>query len=338
VVLDFSVNVNPLGPPPSVLEMLRRELPAIDQYPDPDCRQLIQRLAREHAVKPDQLVVGNGSNEVIYAIARALQPRRVAIAEPTYTEYLRASLLVGAKVDHWLAEGEHFKMQPFDPQGADLVWLCNPNNPTGALWEGAAYLSRWMGAHPQTMFVIDEAFLPLCPQTIQSNCSSLTLIPAVDRLRNLIVLRSLTKSHGLAGLRLGYAVTNAVMARMLHAQIIPWSVNSLAQRAGFLALEDTDFWLRTCDWLMHTELARDLSTVSPYLLPVPSSTSFLLVRLRKGTSAQLAGRLAERGIMIRDASNFVGLDQCYIRIAVRTPGDNARLFEQLTRVLAEEDN
>src|SRR5208283_2303132 len=114
-----------------------------------------------HGVEPEQVVVGNGSNELIYAIARAFQPKRVAIVEPTYTEYLRASLLVGAKVDHWLAEGDRFKLKPFDPEMADVVWLANPNNPTGAMWAGAAYLTRWMQAHPRTLFVVDEAFLPL---------------------------------------------------------------------------------------------------------------------------------------------------------------------------------
>lgn len=337
-VLDFSASINPLGPPASVVKAIRRELPTIDRYPDPDCSQLRQQLAREHLVELDQVVVGNGSNELIHAIARALRPRRVAIAEPTYTEYLRASLLVGAKVDHWLAEGDHFKMKPFDPQGADLVWLCNPNNPTGGLWAGADYLGRWMAAHPQTVFVMDEAFLPLCPQGFLTRSYPWTLIPELDRLSNLIVLRSLTKSHGLAGLRLGYAVTSDEMARRLRAELVPWSVNSLAQLAGRVALEDGDFWLRTCDWLMHVNWDDEFATLSRFLRPVPSCTNFVLVRLRQGTSSELVWRLAERRIVIRDASNFVGLDPCYIRFAVRTPRDNARLFEQLRRVLSEEGN
>src|SRR5262245_54507173 len=158
-LLDFSANVNPLGPPASVLRVLREELPAIAHYPDPECRALRQKLAEHHGVDPEQIVVGNGSNELIYAIARALKPRRVAIAEPTYTEYLRASLSVGAKADHWLAEGNHFKLKPFDPEGADIVWICNPNNPTGTYWAGADHLAHWIEANPRTTFVVDEAFL-----------------------------------------------------------------------------------------------------------------------------------------------------------------------------------
>src|SRR5262249_17476139 len=130
-LIDFSASINPLGPPESVVRTLRNELPHIAHYPDPDCRKLTERLAALHSVEPSQIVVGNGSNELIYAIARAVGPKRVAIVEPTYTEYLRASLLVGAKVDHWLASGG---FQPFDPGQAKLVWVCHPNNPTGNMW------------------------------------------------------------------------------------------------------------------------------------------------------------------------------------------------------------
>jgi threonine-phosphate decarboxylase len=337
-LLDFSVNVNPLGPPASVLQAIRHELPAIARYPDPECRLLIDRLAKEHGVEPDQIVVGNGSNDLIYAIARALHPKHVAIAEPTYTEYLRASLLVGATAEHWLAEGAHFKMTPFDPQGANIVWLCNPNNPTGGLWVGAADLSQWMEAHPRIVFVIDEAFLPLCPRSSPGRGDPLTLISKLDRLHNLIVLRSLTKVYGLAGLRLGYAVTNAAMARSLRAELAPWSVNSLAQHAGLAALEDSGFWQQTRDWLTRTDFADELAKVARFLQPVPSFTSFVLVRLRQGTSARFAEQLEERGIIIRDAANFIGLDQRYVRIAMRTARDNGRLFEQLRGVLVEESN
>src|SRR4051794_40701792 len=128
-MLDFSASINPLGPPKSVLKALRAALPEIAHYPDPDCRELTEKIAAYHGVSPEQVVVGNGSNELIHAIARAFRPKRVAIVEPTYTEYLRASLLVGADVDHWMSRSARFSLAPFDPEGADLVWLRNPNNP-----------------------------------------------------------------------------------------------------------------------------------------------------------------------------------------------------------------
>src|SRR5208282_5473406 len=158
-LVDFSASINPLGPPLSVLRVLRRELAAVARYPDPYCTEITDRLAAFHAVPPDQTVVGNGSNELIHLLTRALQPRRVAIVEPTYTEYLRAALLAGVETTHWLPEAPQGAPRPFDPGDADLLWLCNPNNPTGRLWSRRELLD-WVDTHPETVFAVDEAFLP----------------------------------------------------------------------------------------------------------------------------------------------------------------------------------
>src|SRR5262249_27050342 len=150
---------------------------AMGRYPDPDCRLLGERLAEGHGCDRGQVVTGNGANDLIYALTRAVRPRRVAIAEPTYTEYLRAALFVGAEVAHWLAEGADFEPGPFAPEGADLVWICNPNNPTGRLWPGGDVLAAWIRAHPRTLFVVDEAFLPLTREGDRRS-----LVPQVGRL------------------------------------------------------------------------------------------------------------------------------------------------------------
>src|SRR5262245_59323929 len=187
IPLDFGVSVNPLGPPRSVLRAVRAHSSALGRYPDPECRMLAERLAEAHGCDCAQVVVGNGANDLIYALTRAVRPRHVAIAEPTYTEHLRAALLAEAHVTHWLAEGPDFAPEPFDAGDADLVWLCNPNNPTGRLWPAADVIAAWIGANPHTVFVVDEAFLPL---TTAGDRRS--LIRQVGRLANLVVLRSLT--------------------------------------------------------------------------------------------------------------------------------------------------
>jgi threonine-phosphate decarboxylase len=329
-VLDFSVNVNPLGPPKSVLQALRRALPEIARYPDPECRALTERLAAEHGVSPDQIVVGNGSNELIHAIARAFRPKRVAIAEPTYTEYLRASLLVGAEVDHWLAEEGEFRPAPFDPEGADLVWLCNPNNPTGQIWLQACVMAAWMGEHPQSLFVVDEAFMPLSWMEKDSS-----LIAELHRLPNLIVLRSLTKFFALAGVRLGYAVAPPDRSERLREQLVPWRVNALAQVAGRTALNDGGFRERTQRWVEreHSYLRGRLQTLRSHLVVVGHHANFLLLRLYFRTAAELTTALRERGIVVRDASNFVGLDSNYVRVAVRKREENRRLVNELRSLL-----
>jgi threonine-phosphate decarboxylase len=331
-LLDFSASINPLGPPASVLRVLRDELSSIAHYPDADCRKLTKRLAALHNVDPDQIAVGNGSNELIYAITRAFQPKRVAIVEPTYTEYLRASLLVGAKVDHWLPE-RGFRFQLFDPGAAKVVWICHPNNPTGDMWASSWQLSRWVKAHPRVLFVIDEAFLTEPGQRWFPR----SLIPYLEHLPNLIVLRSLTKSYALPGLRLGYAAASPRLAASLRTQVVPWSVNCLAQSAGLAALEDREYERRTAQWLKasHSSFRAGLCELAPRLQLLNSRANFFLIRLRTVTSDWLTARLAERGFAIRDASNFVGLDRRYVRIAVRTPEENSRLFAAIKSVLAE---
>jgi L-threonine-O-3-phosphate decarboxylase len=324
-VLDFSASINPLGPPAGVLAALRRALASVAHYPDPACTELRERLAARHGVGRDQVVVGNGSSELIHALPRALRARRCAIAEPAYTEYLRASLAAGADADHWLAEGDDFTPGPFDPDGADLVWLGNPNNPTGQLWERDALL-RWIGSHPGVVFAVDEAFLPFLPDD-----AGLSLVAEVERFPNLVVLRSLTKLYSLPGVRLGYAVTNRELARRLRVQLVPWSVNVFAQEAGLAALDDEAFLRQTRAWA---------GTESPYLQsrlgrllrnarPVPSSAIFVLMRLEGEHSARLTAALQERDILIRDAANFVGLDGRYVRVALRSRADNQRLVRAL---------
>jgi threonine-phosphate decarboxylase len=329
-LLDFSVTLNPLGPPPSVLEALRRGLGAVTRYPDPECRELTERLAARHPCLPEQVLVGNGANELIYLVTRAVRPRRIAIVAPTYTEYLRAALAAGAEVTHWLAAGEDFRVAPFDPEGAELVWLCHPNNPTGRLWPAEA-LPAWVAAHPRTLFAVDEAFLPL---TLDKTEEGASLIGQTGRLPNLIVLRSLTKCYALAGLRLGYAVASAEWAERLRAQAVPWSVNALAQVAGVAALADETFHRATRAWLDAEVPAflRRLAALGASLRPLPTGTSFVLVRLEGLTAAQLVVRLRERGVVVRDASNFVGLDGHFVRIAARTAEDNERLLEALERL------
>ena len=327
-LLDFSVSVNPLGPPQTVLKVLRQDLHAVARYPDPECQKLTAQLEALHAVEPNQIVVGNGSNELIYAIARACRPKRVAIAEPTYTEYLRASLLVGAEVDHWLAEGDTFELQPFNAEEADLVWLCNPNNPTGQLW-AAQDLASWIKSQASSLFVVDEAFLPFLRYEAERS-----LIPATGALTNLIVLRSLTKVFGLPGLRLGYAVSNAALAERIRAQLVPWSVNALAQIAGLAALRDRDFMRETHAWLETERLfLRNLDPLRN-LEVMPSHSNFILLRLRGVTSGWLRQKLQSNGIEIRDASNFVGLDSRFVRVAVRTASDNVILLDQIWSFLA----
>jgi threonine-phosphate decarboxylase len=332
VLLDFSTSLNPLGPPPAVYRALRRQLQggaALEHYPDPACTVLRERLVALHGVAPNQVVLGNGSSELIQAIPLAFCCRRVAIVEPTYTEYLRASLLARAAVTHWLAEGDDFVPEPFDPEDAQLIWLCNPNNPTGRLWPHGV-LPAWMAAHPGTLFVVDESFLPFRPDEAEHS-----LIPHLSRLPNLVVVRSLTKLYALPGVRLGYAVTSPEYADLLRARLVPWSVNAFAQVAGVAALKDQAYLGLTHAWFRSEtqSVMAALQKLTLNLRVVPSEANFVLLRLRSVSSAWLLNKLRAHSIRVRDASNFIGLDEHYVRIGLHDSESNRSLVRQLAECL-----
>jgi L-threonine-O-3-phosphate decarboxylase len=328
--LDFSTNLNPLGPPASVLKALRSSLSAIARYPDPDSTVLVEALARHHRVEPNQIMIGNGVNECIHAIARSWPSSIVAIVQPTYTEYHRACVNARHRVQHWVTEGDDFQPTPFDPGRARMVWLCNPNNPTGRLWS-LGQLIPWIESHPAVDFIVDESFLPFRPDHLRHS-----LIRQVKRVENLIVLRSLTKLFTLPGLRLGYLLANPVRVAALRSNQPWWPISVLSQLAGLAALKDKPFIQRTQAWLKPERnlLLYKLDAFSGNLRPVLSQTNFVLVHLQ-GISAQvLRYQLLRHGICIRLATNrFVGLEGEYIRLAVRTRKENEQLVAALRSIL-----
>jgi threonine-phosphate decarboxylase len=331
-VLDFSTNVNPLGPPASVLRVLRQGIPDIARYPDTNSLMLADELAKQHfGVDATQIVIGNGVNECIHAIARSRPPDVVAIVQPTYTEYHRACANAGHQVQHWLADSDNFQPEPFDPGPARMVWLCNPNNPTGRLWRRDELWS-WIKAYPNVEFVVDESFLPF-----RRNVSS--LVSLVKQLGNLIVLRSLTKLFTLPGLRLGYLLTNPDRASALRSDQPWWPIGVLSQLAGLAALKDKRFIRKTQAWLKPERnlLVRQLRLFSPHLRPVPSQANFVLIRLEGVSAQKLSDLLLQQGISIRVAtSRFVGLKGEYIRLAVRTRRENRQLLTALRSILISE--
>jgi threonine-phosphate decarboxylase len=327
-VLDFSTNLNPLGPPASVLRVLHQGLPEIARYPDTKSTMLVDALANRPWVDPPQIVIGNGVNECIHAIARSRPPEVVAIVQPTYTEYHRACLNAGHRVEHWVPEGEDFQPTPFDPGPARMVWLCNPNNPTGRLWR-RDQLRSWIQEYPGVEFVVDESFLPFRGD-LQSLSSS------VKRLGNLIVLRSLTKLFTLPGLRLGYLVANPDRAAALRSDQPWWPIGVLSQLAGLAALKDKAFVRRTQAWLKPERnlLLYKLDAFSDHLHSVVSETNFALVRLKGISAEKLRYQLLHHDIWVRLATNcFVGLEGEYIRLAVRTRKENEQLVVALRSML-----
>ncbi len=332
-LLDVSVNTNPLGVPPAVEEGLRR-LPAFPGgYPDPDCQALRESLGEKYGVAPEQILCGSGADDLLYRLVLACQPRRAVIVEPTFEEYARALTLAGCEVCHYDAgEAAEFRLKEgvLDAleEDCDMIFLCNPNNPTGQLaelplLEKIAERCRQKGI----LLVVDECFMEFLPDWERH-----TLKGQAARASHLLVLDALTKTYGLAAFRLGFCICGD---RELLARMAAWGqsfgVSAPAQLAGLYALADGDYMARARG-LVEEERRWLMAALKELPVKVcPSRANFLLLKTGEGALRQ---KLLERGVKVRDCSRFYGLDGTYCRVAIRTRAENEALLEALRAVLS----
>jgi len=332
-ILDFSANINPIGPPSAVQHALRRSLDLLVHYPDPWAGDLARAVARDRGCAPESLVFANGTSDLLYRLPALLDVTRAVIPVPAYIDYGHACSQAGLPV-HWLElEAEnHFALDLESLEriltAGDLCIIGQPNNPTGQFCDPDALLDL-VRAHAEVHFLVDEAFVDF----VEGGQS------VAGRAANLITLCSLTKILALPGLRLGYLVAESTFCQRLRSLIGPWAVNSLAQAAGLAAVGDEEFFVQART-LIQQERARLFSSLQalPGVTPVASRANFILVRLdrnRTGTEARaLADRLLHsHRIAIRVCDNYQGLDDSWFRVAVRTAEDNARLLAGLEEVL-----
>jgi histidinol-phosphate aminotransferase len=319
-VLDFSVNGNPHGPAPLVREALARV--RLDVYPDREALVLRRALAESLGMSPRAIMVGSGVSELIMLVVLAYaQPgRRVLIFGPTYGEYRRAAGLMDLVVEEWRCEAASNFAVDVEAVLArctppHLAFLCNPNNPTGTYLPPDA-VSRLADAWPQTLWVIDEAYLAFVP----GGRSVLEL-----KRDNVLVLRSMTKDYALAGLRLGYAVGNEAAIAALARVRPPWNVNALAQAAGLAALTDCEHLARSMGLLQQDKHHLVNGLVALGLQVRPSATHFFLVETGDGAATRRA--LLRQGLLVRDCASF-GLP-AFVRIAARKRDENLRLITAL---------
>lgn len=330
-ILDFSASINPLGPPEGMRAVLVRNLDRLVHYPDPDCTELVEFLARRLRVAPEQVVVGNGSTEILFALARATSFAHAVIPVPSYIDYATAVQAAGRKVGFLkLDENEGFAVswQALEQQlhGEEIVLLGQPNNPTGQAFDSDT-LRALAVRHFATTFVVDEAFADFM-------VGYLTL--AGRSPSNVIIVRSLTKFYAIPGLRLGFAVASPETVRQIKSQMIPWSVNVLAQKAALALLSDEEYARRSIALIdqQRWQLTEELTKLEG-LFVYPSVTNFLLVRLDRADmkAPELADRLLREGIAIRTFSAEQHLDKRFFRVAVRTEEENTRLRNALAVAL-----
>ncbi|MBI1895021.1 MAG: histidinol-phosphate aminotransferase family protein [Acidobacteria bacterium] len=319
-MIDFSANINPFGPSPKAVAALAKV--PLDRYPDCDALDLRRVLAERLDVSTEHLIAGNGSGELLQLLGLVyLRPEdTVLIVGPTYSEYARIAVAMGAR---WLScqataqtdfavpvKSATEMLRAVRPR---MAFVCNPNNPTGQLFPTAT-IREWAEELDQTLFIVDEAYIEFVSET-----QSL----AGTEHRNVIVLRSLTKAYSLAGLRLGYIVADPEIIQLLCRVRTPWNVNAAAQAAGAAAVQDNEHQERSLMQLHDAKqtLIADLRSLG--LNPLPSMTPFFLVRV--GDACRSRSALIRARVLVRDCTSF-GLSE-FIRIGTRTPVDNSKLAE-----------
>ena len=319
-----------MGPPTSARKAFQKSYEEIPRYPDPYGEELKEALANRHGMRPEELLLGNGSTQLIYLLCFALRPCKALVAGPAFSEHANALKLAGAKVRFLsLAADDSFRFstEKFTAVWAkddDMAFLTTPNSVTGQLIPRAEIekIAR-LALIKRKFLVVDETFIDFVEgesvkQLIREN-------------PYLIVLRSLTKFYALPGLRLGYLLAHSRTVAQFAAYLEPWSVNGPAQKVALACLADRSFGLKTGRWLQRERnfLAQALIALKGFL-PYPSSANFLLVRIANNASAAgLRSFLLNKKILIRACNSFAGLGSDHFRVAVRQRKDNRLLLEAL---------
>lgn len=332
VRIDFSSNINPLGISRNVLNVLKKNLPKLTSiYPDDENTILKKKIIDYLEIVPsyESLNIGNGATELIYNFVRAFVRNQVVIPYPTFCEYELASRKMGANIKHvplkrWKLDVDRILEKT---KNSDAIFLCNPNNPTGLF--SYDLIERLVKKIDRSIkILIDESFI----EFVDERKHPKTFIDKINDFQNVVVLRSLTKSFGLAGLRLGYCVSHPSIGKKISHNKITWTINGLAQMAGVTALENLSH-IRRARKIIKTEREFMYASINNKLRSfsaIESDVNFYLIRLHNGRSKQIRDLLLKKnGILVRDCSDFRGMNDKYIRVAVRTRSENLALLDSL---------
>lgn len=317
IVSNFSSNVYNRIDHSGLYQRLNERLSTICSYPEPMPYSLESEIARRYSLTPRQVCVTNGATEAIYLIAQVFQGRISAVLGPTFSEYADACRV------------HRHKVKPFYsldalPEDAELVWICNPNNPTGEV-RNKEDLKALVDSHPDKLFIFDQSYEYF-------TLKSLLGIKEAASFPNVILLHSMTKQYAIPGLRVGYFTASKGLTDDVRCRRMPWSVNSLAIEAAKYLLEEGDGISADIPQLLaERERLTNLLLATGMLEIWPTDTHYMLIKLRMGKAAALKDFLAvNHGILIRDASNFEGLDERFFRIATQTPEENDKLVKAIS--------
>lgn len=327
--LDFSANISPLGVPPGVQEAIRHAAATVDRYPDPAYRALHRALGAYEGVPEDRVLCGGGAADLIWRACLAAKPKHALVTAPCFGEYEAALEACGCEPLRFPL-GDDFvlteRILSWIGPDLDMLILCNPNNPTGRTADPSLLRTvvRRCG-ETGTRLLLDECFVDFLDEPEKH-----TMKPLLESTHSLLILRAFTKLWGMAGVRLGYALSaDAAFLDAMRRSGPPWSVSLPAQAAGLAALQERDYVDRVRA-LVRTERPRLAAALQALgLRVIPGEANFLLFQCYR----PLALPLRKRGILIRVCGDFYGLDESWYRCAVRTREENELLIAALKEVL-----
>lgn len=345
--LDFSANCNPLGTPERVKRAIIQSVEGIGAYPQVGCGELKRAIANYESRFPeaargeeqgeklliteDQVICGNGAAELIFSLCRAVRPKKALLLAPTFAEYEQALRSVGCEIEYfYLSEEEGFSVSEVFlqklHQELDLIFFCNPNNPTGILTEKEFLLKVLKRCRAlNILLAVDECFLDFVKDT-----EKYTLKDQLNGNSNLFLLKAFTKRYAMAGVRLGYGLcSNSALLEQMELVTQPWNVSSMAQAAGIAALQENQYVEQGRQLIFREQeyLREELQRLG--LKVFASQANYVFFAGPKG----LFEACVKLGILIRDCSNYVGLEPGYYRIAVKKQEENEKLIQTLRVVL-----
>ncbi|MEN8140537.1 MAG: aminotransferase class I/II-fold pyridoxal phosphate-dependent enzyme [Thermodesulfobacteriota bacterium] len=332
-LMDMSSNLSPLGMAPGLREHLAAALDQLGHLPEIDNKGLIEAFARHAGCKSGEVAAGNGTTDFIFALPQLLRGvQRALLVQPTYSDYEVACEQQGLAVHHFHTRPQDDFALDLDQLEAqvkdgDLVFICNPNNPTGRLL-ASHKLHALAAAHPGASFVVDESYLPFTREV------SLVAFP---KLANLYILCSSSKIYGIPGLRLGFLVAHESVLPPFAEQLRPWAINRLAQLAGeYLFSQADDHVAAVVDFVLKERpkfVAR--LTAGGVVQAVPGVTNFILCRFlgRNMTAGWLQAEMLQERIMVRNCANFQGLDDSYFRLSLQGRADNDFFLDRFAELM-----
>lgn len=347
-ILDYSSNINPYGLPENLKKEIFEKLFVLERYPDPDYIELREKIAEKNNLNIENIIVGNGATEIIFLFMKILSPKKVLIVSPTFGEYeraIKASTLANDNLEinyFELKEAENFvlnikNLETELENNYDLLILCNPNNPTGQFLK-LKKLEEILKICEQknTKLFVDEAFVEFV-----EDWENESIINSKENKENLFVIRAFTKFFAIPGLRLGYGICfNKNLLKKMLEKKEPWSVNNIADLAGQTVLDDENYIQKTKEWIKDQKkyMYENLNKIEG-LRAYKTEVNFILLKiednlLEKGLDVKnLREKMLEKGILIRDASNFIYLDKHYFRLAIKDKLNNKKVIESLSSIL-----